>query len=195
MADPEYNLEEIAHQSKELFRVVNWAEAYARLEFRLKNNLAIDNEIHTQEILERRYQKHASNPYATKYSELKEMKQELHELNHKMQELRPKVWDTKDMTLLADHARMSDMNDRRKELEANVDAYLGAQFPTLKRLVPGIFDKILMGVDEETLDDVFKMMRRVESGQLDERQAFNLLADKSQRKYNLPKGFYKDMKL
>jgi hypothetical protein len=193
--DPEFDIDEQYSDSKELLKVMAWADAFSRLELRLKDLSDLDSEIHTEEILRRRYKKHSENPYAQKYAKLKTIKTEQRQLEHDMQELRPKVWGTTELTLLSDHERMSQMNDRRKELDIELDNYLAEFFPKMKRIIPGVYEKIINGIDEEDLNIAFKMMRRVINGQINEKQAVNTMMDQSEKKYGLPKGFYKNMRM
>lgn len=194
-AHPDFDLDELYALSKDMIALITWADSYARLELRLKNKTEIDSEIHTEELLQRRLTKHATSPFAKEHMELKDYKQEHQQLWNDMTELRPKVWDTKEDTHLADHERMSQMNDRRKVVEQKIDDYMAKHFAKLKEIVPKIYSIILDNIDEEEIDVCFKMMRRVMRGQLTSAQAFNKLADRSIDRHNLPKGFYKSMRM
>lgn len=195
MADPEFDVDEQYTYAKDLYKLITWAESYARLETRLRNKSEIDNEIHTEEILQRRYQKHMDNPLSLEHMVLKDMKFEIMKLEESMQQLRPKVWDTTELTRLADHEQMSNLNDQWKAKKAEVEQYLKTQFPKMVRIIPKVFDKIADGAKEEVIDDVFKMMRKCINGHITEAQGFNMLANNSEKRDNLPKDFYKPMRL
>ncbi len=87
-------------------------------------------------------------------------------------------------------SKLNHLNDLHKKLKEEYTEILRQELDVLYENWPEIFDKVIEGVDRETLSHVLSVYDAVQSGQLNSDEALNQGMDFMTMKYGLPTDFF-----
>ncbi len=87
-------------------------------------------------------------------------------------------------------ARLEHLNTLHKKLKEEYTQLLKIELNLLYEGWPDLFEKILEGVDRETLEHVLTVFEEFQKGNLDSNGAVNQGIDYMTMKYNLPRDFF-----
>jgi len=166
-----------------------WLNHMSDLQYKLEHLEHLDDELYTKEYLERRIEKVRATRNGTDTESLEEMKKikaDLVYVNKEIDKVRPLVFDKVEGQKEEHHVMMSELDDRRKELEDQVDGFYGQRYPNLKQNMKKIYYMIVDGVDINTVQSCFMQMKQVLLSNKTPEEATNELMDESTTKYNLP---------
>jgi hypothetical protein len=171
---------------EEITRNKRWCE----LKYKLLHPEEHDQSLYTPEYIKRRIEKLESERLLDETSE-KHLRifQDMMTTKKSTDVIRPLVFDLekgKDVSL---HEQMSNLNDRRKELEDEMVELYKARYPLLCRNVSKIFYLILESCDISVVDRCFRGIVDVLKGESSETACKNMSRE-FQNKYGLPKGYY-----
>jgi RNase P/RNase MRP subunit POP5 len=145
----------------------------------------------TEEYLKRRLEKISENLVIDEiYQNYIDTSEELDKVNAEIKVVFPQVMDKKLGRNPEIHDKMSELNDRRKELEDQIVNILSQKFGDLRRNLPKIFFLVLDGVDMETVNRCFSNMISVLYGDITTEEAAESLMKFSEQKYNLPTNMF-----
>lgn len=168
---------------------INWLNHMSDLQYKLEHVDELDDELYTREYIERRIETVRAKRNGTDTESLEEMKKikaDLFFVNKEIDKVRPLVFDKVEGQKGEHHIRMSELDDRRKELEDQVDEFYGQRYSNLKKNMKKIYYIIIDGVDINTVQSCFMQMKQVLLNNKTPEEATNELMDESTSKYNLP---------
>ena len=87
-------------------------------------------------------------------------------------------------------SKLEHLNALHKKLKEEYTELLKTELSILYENWPDLFDKVLEGVDRETLDHVLTVFEEFQKGRLDSNEAVNQGIDYMTLKYNLPRDFF-----
>jgi len=88
------------------------------------------------------------------------------------------------------NTKLNNLTALHKKLKSEYTDILKTELNILYENWPGIFDKIIEGVDRETLEHVLTVFEEYQKGHLDSNEAVGQGIDYMTMKYNLPKDFF-----
>lgn len=86
--------------------------------------------------------------------------------------------------------KLNHLSDLHKKLKEEYTEILKSELSVLHENWPGIFDKVLEGVDRETLEHVLSVFEDHKKGRHDANQSVSIGVDYMTKKYKLPKDFF-----
>lgn len=185
----EDNIDQYLKYALDMNDDINWLNHMSDLQYKLEHVNELDDELYTREYIERRIEKvraKRSDADADSLEEMKKIKGDLFHVNKEIDKVRPLVFDKVEGQKEEHHVRMSELDDRRKELEDQVDEFYGQRYPNLKKNMKKIYYIIVDGVDINTVQSCFMQMKQVLLNNKTPEEATNELMDESTSKYNLP---------
>jgi hypothetical protein len=185
----EDNIDQYLKYALDMNDDINWLNHMSDLQYKLEHADELDDELYTKEYIERRIEKVRAKRNGTDADSLEEMKKikaDLFHVNKEIDKVRPLVFDKVEGQKEEHHVRMSDLDDRRKDLEDQVDEFYGHRYPNLKKNMKKIYYIIIDGVDINTVQSCFMQMKQVLLNNKTPEEASNELMDESTTKYNLP---------
>ena len=167
---------------------IKWVDSYVSLVEKLKPGADME---YSPEYVQARLAKLNADPIAgSKNADLIDVKTRLKEVVLAMKAQLPIVMDKTLGSDVAEHQKMSDMDDERKRLE---DAYVEGyrkRYPLLHEVLPKVFFLIVDGCDMATVQSCFTQLKKVLTGEITSQNATSTLMNESTERYNLPKGFW-----
>lgn len=181
------NIDEYIKYSIEMQEDIKWFSNVINLEHKLAHLDEVDDELYTEEYLKRRLTKVKSERNMTEeVNRLFKIKEDLYYVNKDISVVRGLVFHPEEGKKPEHHERMSDLDEKRIDLEEQINTFYGERYPDLKKNLPKIYYMIIDGCDIETVISCFYKMKMVLSNQLTSEQAANSLMNESSTKYNLP---------
>jgi len=188
------NIDQYLKYAMDMNDNINWLNHMSDLQYKLDHVDELNDELYTKEYLERRIAKvraqRATAADIDSLEEMKKIKAELVSVNKEIDKVRPLVFDKIEGQKEEHHLRMSELDDRRKELEDQVDAFYAQRYPDLKMNMKKIYYMIIDGVDINTVQSCFIQMKQVLLNSKTPEEATNELMDETTEKYNLPKNIW-----
>ena len=185
------NIDEYHQYAIDLDANVRWINSMISLQYKLDHIDEIDDDFYTEEYLKDRLEKlKTKGTFDETAEKVFKVKAELHDVNKEIDKVRPLVFDEVEGTKPENHERMSNLDDRRKELEEQLCQVYADKYPLLKQNLSKIFYMIVEGCDIDTVRSCFRNMRMVLVEGMSTEEAANNLMKESEYKYNLPKGIY-----
>lgn len=181
------NIDQYLNFAVQMNEEINWIHHMIDVKYKLEHLDEVDDELYTEEYLNRRLAKIMGKHEMTPELEhLRTIKKALMEVNRELDVVRPLVFDKEEGKKEENHIRMNDLNDRMKETEDKIDAFYEDRYPKLKKHLRKIYYMIIDGVDMNTVKSCFIQMKHVLNKEKSAEQAANTLMDESQARYNLP---------
>ena len=87
-------------------------------------------------------------------------------------------------------SRLNELSDQHKLLKKEYDERMKSELAVLYNGWPEIYDKVIEGIDRDTLSHVLTMFEAVQMGQMSEDQAVSKGMDHIASKHNLPDDFF-----
>lgn len=87
-------------------------------------------------------------------------------------------------------SKLNHLTDLHKKIKLEYESILDIELKPLRQGWPDIYDKVIDGIDRETLDHVLTVYDDVQSGKLTADEAILKGMDYMSRKYQLPDGFF-----
>jgi hypothetical protein len=160
----------------------------------IKQKLKLNTPDYPKEYLEARLKKVQSDPVGENLSEdIIQLKGQLNVISFEMKQQLPIVMDKEAGKNPDEHRKMSELDDRRKEVEDELHEVYKKTYPELFQVLPKIFYLIIDGCDINTVKSCFGQLQKVLTGQITAKSATDNLMAESSEKYNLPKGFWDPM--
>lgn len=185
------NIDQYLEFAVKMDEEVKWLNSINDIKHKLAHPDTIDDELYTEEYLQRRLEKYMEKHEMTDDIEkICQLKADLAEVNNEISQVRPLVFDQVEGKKPEHHIRMSDLDDRRKQLEEDINEIYGAKYPNLKKNLVKIYYMILEGCDINTVISCFRQMKDVLMDRKTTDQAANELMDESATRYNLPSTIY-----
>jgi hypothetical protein len=88
------------------------------------------------------------------------------------------------------HDKLNHMTEVHKKLKSEFTDTMKDKLNILYKYWPDIFDKVLEGIDRDTLENVLSVYDTFSKGQISDDQAVNLGVDYMTKKYKLPNDFF-----
>ena len=88
------------------------------------------------------------------------------------------------------NVKLNHLTDIHKQLKAEYTVLLQQALAPLYTQWPGIYDKVLEGINRQTLEHVLSVFEDYDKGRLDSNQAVNQGVDYMTMTYNLPRDFF-----
>jgi hypothetical protein len=182
------NIDQYMKYAVDMHESINWINHLNDIQYKLDHIDELDDDLYTEEYLNRRLEKIKSKRQASDadVAEIREIKRKLAVVNSEIDEVKPLVFDKIEGQKEEHHIRMSDLNDRRKELEEEINEFYGRKYSDLKTHMPKVYYMIIDGVDIMMVQSCFMKMKSVLLGEQSVEEAANTLMDESTSKYNLP---------
>jgi hypothetical protein len=177
---------------------IKWVDSYVSLVEKLKPGAEVvegaegaKEAAYSPEYVQARLAKLKTDPIAgSKNADLIDVKTRLKEVVSSMKAQLPIVMDKTLGSDVAEHQKMSDMDDERKRLEdALVEGYR-KRYPLLHEVLPKVFYLLVDGCDMATVQSCFTQLKKVLTGEITSQNATSTLMNESTERYNLPKGFW-----
>jgi hypothetical protein len=170
---------------------IKWLNSINDLQYKLAHPETINDELYTEAYLERRLEKvKQQRPMTDDVETVCQLKGQLSDVNKEIDQVRPLVFDKEEGKKPENHERMSDLDDKRKQFEKDIDDFYGNKYPNLKKNMLKIYYMILEGCDIGTVISCFRQMKEVLLNNKTSEEAANVLMDESTSKYNLPNTMY-----
>jgi hypothetical protein len=185
------NIDEYTRYSIEMQNDIKWLGNIINLQHKLTHLDEVDDELYTEEYLSRRLEKVKTERNMTEeIDRLFKIKEELYYVNKDISVVRPLVFHPEEGKKPEHHERMSILDEKRVNLEEQINTFYGERYPDLKKNLPKIYYMIIDGCDIETVINCFHKMKMVLTNQLTTEQAANSLMNESSTKYNLPQTIW-----
>jgi hypothetical protein len=166
---------------------INWLNHINDIQYKLDHLDELDDELYTESYLKRRMVTiKAQRDMSEDMGVLQDIKNRLSVVNREIEQVRPLVFDKVEGQKEEHHIRMSDLDDKRKLLEEELNDFYGTKYPSLKEHLPKVYYMIIDGCDINTVQSCFMQMKQVLLGNMSSEQAAGVLMDESTIKYNLP---------
>jgi hypothetical protein len=188
------NMEEYYQEAVTMDAELKWMDSLNGLKRRVNNKNEEANKLFPKEYLIARLEKIQSDPLISKIpEEIIKLKDELSGINVAMKQQLAVVLDKEMGTNPLEHKKMSELDDRRKNVEDELHNWYKITYEKIYHVLPKIFYLIIDGCDIETVKNCFAQLQKVLSGQITAKSATDNLMAESSEKYNLPKGFWDPM--
>lgn len=185
------NIDQYLDYAVQMNEEVNWIHHMIDVKYKLDHLDEVDDELYTEEYLQRRLEKIMNKRQMTpELEQLRDIKKELMEVNRELEKVRPLVFDKIEGQKEENHVRMSDLNDKMKETEDKVDEFYQGRYPKLRTNLRKIYYMVIDGVDMNTVKSCFNQMKQVLNKEKSSEQAASELMDESQERYNLPANIW-----
>lgn len=185
------NITEYRDQANEMNDELRWIKTLLSVRDKLNDPEKQDDILYTPEYLRRRLDKlekmRTIDETTSKYIEIKAA---LDKTNDEISIVFPKAIDKDEGNNPEIQNRMSELNDKRKELENDLDSVFGQKYEKLKKNMPKVYYMILESVDMNMVNSCFNKMISVLAQNLSPDEAANQLMDESISRYKLPKTMY-----
>ena len=185
------NIDEYTRYSIEMQNDIKWLGNIINLQHKLTHLDEVDDELYTEEYLSRRLEKVKTERNMTEeIDRLFKIKEELYYVNKDISVVRPLVFHPEEGKKPEHHERMSILDEKRVNLEEQINTFYGERYPDLEKNLPKIYYMIIDGCDIETVISCFHKMKMVLTNKLTTEQAANSLMNESSTKYNLPQTIW-----
>ncbi len=189
------NIDQYLEYAVLMDRDVRWFNSIDDLQYKLRHPESVKDELYTPEYIARRLAKLEDQRVRTPAdAEVHRLKEELRSINSEISEVRPLVFDLELGKDPAHHERMSNLDDRRKSVEDQIDMFYQSCYPKLHKNLPKIYYMIVEGVDMSTVNSCFRQMKDVLLNKTSIESAAEKLMEESVTKYNLPAGIWDPIK-
>jgi len=177
-------------QSDKMDEELRRLKSYIEIKDKLDNPEKQDY-LYTPDYLNRRMTKLQTQLVIDEKSKLyMNIKSELDGVNAEIKIVFPQVMDKETGKNPEIHEKMSDLNDKRKELEDDMVNAFADKYRDLHDNLSKIFFMILEGVDMETVQRCFRNMTAILSEQMSVDEGAEDMMSFSETKYNLPSTMY-----
>lgn len=181
------NIDEYLQYSLDMNDEIHWIDHVSDIQYKLDHIDELDDELYTETYLKRRLEKvRGGRDMSEDLRQVQDIKRRLAAVNKEIEQVRPLVFDKEEGKKEEHHIRMSDLDDKRKELEEEINDFYGQKYPNLKKNLPKVYYMIIDGCDIDTVKSCFRRMKQVLNGEKTSEQAASALMDESSAKYNLP---------
>lgn len=180
------NIDRYLKYAEDLHQEIIGINQMTDLQYKLEHIAELDDELYTEEYIRRRIEKLSPNIQHIDLCNIQQIKADLLTVNKEIEQVRPLVFDKIEGQKESNHIKMSELDDRRKELEDKIDEFYGSRYAELKKNLKKIYYMIIDGVDISTVQSCFMQMKQVLLNKITTEEAVGALMDESSTKYNLP---------
>lgn len=190
------NIDEYLRYTLNLYEDVKWVNHVCDLEYKLTHHHELTDELYTIDFLNRRISTLMNKiPEGLDFNYVKDLKSQLTAVNADINRVKPLVFDPVEGQKVENHEKMSQLDDKRKELLEKINDFYGERYPLLKEHLPKIYYMVIEGVDITTVELCFQQMKRVLKGTSSCEQATDVLMKDTSKKYGLPSSIWDPIRL
>ncbi len=190
------NIDQYLQYALDMNEEIVWLNHLADLHYKLAHLDTLDDELYTEEYLRRRLATlENKRDMSDDLKHIQDIKARLAEVQKEISIMRPLVFDKEEGKKTEHHVKMSELDDRRKLLEEEINDFYGQKYPNLRQNLPKVYYMIIDGCDIGTVRSCFTQMKQVLLGKKTSEQAAGALMDESSSKYNLPSTIWDPIRI